>query len=97
MTDIAITALLQEARIKIKGYASGEALRLVEEAIKGLGERVSPTEFEQEMIHFAERAKLNREFEWAHRDADASMCRVLEQHGYTKGVQVFENMDKWYA
>ena len=39
MTNAAIIALLQEARVKIKGYASSDGLRLVEEAIDGLREQ----------------------------------------------------------
>ena len=44
MTNTAIIALLQEARVKIKGYASSDGLRLVEEAIAGLSEQPSDDE-----------------------------------------------------
>lgn len=42
MTNTAIIALLQEARVKINGYSTSEGLRLIEEAITGLQARRTP-------------------------------------------------------
>ena len=35
--------------------------------------------------------------EGRHQDADRLMCIVLRKLGYGKGVEIFENADKWYA
>lgn len=95
MTNTAIIALLQEARVKIKGYASSDALRLVEEAIAGLSGRMSHDEFANKMLHLA--GESNNDTETIHVEADTLMCEVLKQHGYERGVEAFEDMYKWYA
>lgn len=33
----------------------------------------------------------------AHEDADKLMMKLLRQLGYSDGISVFANMDKWYA
>lgn len=35
--------------------------------------------------------------EGAHVRADALMCELLRSLGYEKGVEVFENMSRWYG
>lgn len=35
--------------------------------------------------------------EESHRLADLFMCTVLERLGYSDGVKVFLNMERWYA
>jgi hypothetical protein len=35
--------------------------------------------------------------EGRHGDADELMCRVLESLGYSEGVTIFREMNKWYA
>ena len=35
--------------------------------------------------------------EEAHARADILMCEVLNELGYSEGIQVFEKMTKWYA
>lgn len=35
--------------------------------------------------------------EEAHIRADELLCETLRQLGYEKGVEVFENMGKWYS
>ena len=32
-----------------------------------------------------------------HIDADSLMCDLLKELGYSEGVEIFENMNKWYA
>lgn len=55
---------------------------------------ISPSEFEEEMRHIAETGKS---IELKHRRADILMMTVLCQLGYEKGVEVFDEMNKWYA
>lgn len=52
-----------------------------------------PEEFAARMREISK----NGDFEVAHVDADDLMCLVLTQLGYEEGVEVFENMEKWYA
>jgi len=40
-------------------------------------------------------AKYDRE--GAHYEADNLMCGLLRRLGYGDGIDVFEEMDKWYA
>ena len=35
--------------------------------------------------------------ETSHREADELMARVLRELGYGAGVDVFDNMSRWYA
>jgi hypothetical protein len=35
--------------------------------------------------------------EYAHIEADELMCEALRSLGYGKGVDIFENMETWYA
>lgn len=59
---------------------------------------ISPTEFERRMREFDENAeKEHYDYEISHSNADALMCEVLRQLGYEKGVEIFNNMGKWYA
>jgi hypothetical protein len=53
---------------------------------------MSPKEFADRM-----RACRSPDKEVQHCDADDLMCEVLRQLGYAEGVEVFEDMDKWYA
>ena len=68
MTNTAIIALLQEARVKINGYSTSEGLRLIEEAIGGL--RSLPN---LENAAF-EPAELAHSEEWRHKAWDDLEC-----------------------
>lgn len=39
----------------------------------------------------------NGDMEAGHSDADDLMCDVLEEMGFSEGVKIFREMDKWYA
>lgn len=39
----------------------------------------------------------NHDTEGGHVYADELLCEVLKSLGYTKTVEAFENMEKWYA
>jgi hypothetical protein len=42
-------------------------------------------------------AAKNPDREDAHASADDAMCSLLQALGYGEAVDVFDNMDKWYA
>ena len=54
---------------------------------------MSPAEFKKEMF---ELATLGDE-ESAHQKADYIMCDILEELGYLEGIEIFKNMERWYA
>ena len=60
------------------------------------------TELEQEFSEkgFANemrRIDRNNDTEMAHILADELMCKLLRELGYGEGVDIFEQMDKWYS
>lgn len=60
----------------------------------------SPKEFAEAMRNIPE--VLNkRGHQWDQEDshivADSYMCELLRELGYGEGVDVFENMSKWYS
>ena len=61
---------------------------------------ITPAEFEDKMkdIEYRLENRVDGYYEEdAHIDADAVMCKVLKDLGYTKGVEIFERMPKWYS
>jgi hypothetical protein len=50
-------------------------------------------EFYDEML------RISKEYDFAERHfyADDTMCDLLRELGYGDGVDVFENMGKWYS
>ena len=56
---------------------------------------ITPAEFERDMQNLS--AESERDCEAPHVAADKLMCDVLRQFGYEKGVEIFENMGKWYS
>lgn len=54
---------------------------------------ITPAEFEDRMQFI----KRNCDPEGGHAMADDLMCAVLRDLGYTKGVEIFEQLDKWYS
>ena len=61
----------------------------------------TPEEFAKDM---ADISKMLEDEEWiglnterAHVRADELMCEILKQLGYGEGVDIFNNMPKWYA
>lgn len=42
-------------------------------------------------------AAKDRDTESAHATADDIMCELLRELGYEEGVEIFEQMEKWYA
>lgn len=61
---------------------------------------ITPEEFKARMERIAEKLHAREDYydqECAHEEADALMCEVLEQLGYSAGIEVFDFMPKWYA
>ena len=61
---------------------------------------ITPAEFEDEMREIANKVtdvSVDYHEEEAHGAADDLMCEVLKDLGYTKGVEIFERMPKWYS
>lgn len=44
-----------------------------------------------------EQAKLNRDIEYAHVNADEALCELLKGLGFNDIVDLFDEVDKWYA
>ena len=62
----------------------------VEKAIEEM--EVNPENFEKVM-----KMAARLDPETGHVCGDDLMCKVLKHIGFAKGVEVFENMEKWYA
>lgn len=58
------------------------------------GRVMSPDDFFERMVGIDQ---FYKDEEQKHAVADELMCEVLRSLGYEKGIQVFDNMDKWYA
>ena len=56
---------------------------------------MSAEEFKKAMEEIAVNADDDEEM--AHMRADELLCDVLKQLGYSEGVKIFEDMNKWYA
>jgi hypothetical protein len=57
---------------------------------------MTPQEFADKMRALSVRSQsgaLNR----THLEADELMCEILREWGFNEGVDIFEEMDKWYA
>ena len=54
---------------------------------------MTPEEFKEKMILLND----DRDIEYSHIKADELMCDILRELGYSEGVEIFENMHKWYA
>ncbi len=54
---------------------------------------MTPNEFKKEMEIIA---KYN-DTEVAHYEADELLCDILKELGFEEGVEIFENMGRWYA
>ena len=54
---------------------------------------MTPKEFEEKMKEISERDDI----EVRHSSGDILMAKVLISLGYEAGVEIFENMEKWYA
>ena len=56
---------------------------------------MAPKEFEKAMKSLSE--DKDKDAEETHWDADELMCEVLVSLGYSAGVEIFRDMDRWYA
>lgn len=56
---------------------------------------MTPEEFELKMQTLL--TKCGENTEDLHIKMDELMCQALTELGYEKGVEVFENADKWYS
>lgn len=59
---------------------------------------MTPEEFKNRMLEISD--QLGKNFcdeEITHSEADGLMCDLLRELGYGEGVDVFEDMPKWYA
>lgn len=54
---------------------------------------LTPTEFAEAMKHIADMRFIDD----SHYAGDELMCNLLRSMGYQEGVEIFENMDRWYA
>ena len=54
---------------------------------------VTPAEFRKQMDWLAQPGDP----ESSHGMMDDLMCKVLTEHGYGEGVEIFNAADKWYA
>lgn len=53
---------------------------------------MTPEEFAEKM-----KALISGDLECQHCDMDDLMCQLLRSLGYEKGVEIFEEADKWYS
>lgn len=59
---------------------------------------MTPEEFKNEMQKISNRqGEKYIDVEITHAEADDLMCEMLRELGYGEGVDVFEDMPKWYA
>lgn len=62
---------------------------------------ITPAEFEDRMREIKEAVDrhdhVTYDEESGHFAADHLMCTVLKSLGYVKGVEIFEQLDKWYS
>lgn len=56
---------------------------------------MTPKEFEEEIVRIMERYPNDPEA--THAECDDLMCKVLKQLGYSAGVELFEDSERWYA
>ena len=56
---------------------------------------MTPDEFKETMQKIADIEPLGDVH--AHITADNLMCQLLRTLGYSEGVEIFENMEKWYS
>ena len=55
---------------------------------------MTPEEFEKEMQELYDNQGGNEEV--FHVEADRLLCKLLKELGYEKGIEIFENADRWY-
>ena len=56
---------------------------------------MSPEEFADRMRQIAEGTW--NDTEGRHEMADELMCELLEAMGYEEGIEIFDDMEKWYS
>ena len=56
---------------------------------------ITPARFEDEMKRISEIPGYDPEDK--HVRADDLMCKVLDSLGYSVGVKIFQDMEKWYS
>ena len=56
---------------------------------------MTPEEFADRMRQIAE--DLWNDTEGRHAMADELMCELLEAMGYEEGIEIFDDMEKWYS
>ena len=56
-------------------------------------EKFTPEWFAEEMARLA----ADDDVEDRHYNMDALMCELLEHLGYSKGTEIFDNTEMWYA
>jgi hypothetical protein len=62
-------------------------------AVLARGYEMTPKYFAEAMAEIAK----NGDTEAAHSQADDLLCLALEDKGFSEGVKIFREMDKWYA
>lgn len=59
---------------------------------------MTPEEFKNKMQKISDQqGEVHVDIEITHAEADDLMCELLRELGYGEGVDVFEDMPKWYA
>lgn len=56
---------------------------------------MTPEQFKEQMYEVKE--AYSPDYESIHRGMDELMCELLKSLGYSDGVDVFINTEKWYA
>ncbi len=58
---------------------------------------MTPEEFEKKMKEISENEYYKNNLQYWHEEADEQLCNLLRSLGYGKGVDLFEQHNKWYA
>lgn len=58
---------------------------------------MSPEQFKIRMKQIADWQERHRDEEISHKEADELLCEALQSLGYGDGVEIFEDLPKWYA
>lgn len=70
-------------------YSNGSAIRSQRTKL------ISKSDFAERMKKISEDKNLGNEDQ--HIKADKLMCRVLRQSGYGKGIEIYNQLNKFYA
>lgn len=58
---------------------------------------MTPETFKERMEYIDKHVREEYDEEESHIRADELLCQVLKELGYGEGVEIFDNIPKWYA